>query len=151
MDDAIGFAHAAPPPPPVNWRALLLSDSSYDTSKAKSAWPRWVYREMTGLKQARGKTFDAFQAALEEQADWPAATSSGEGLKPAGLKPPRSGVRYYKDAEELLDRLTKLKSARQAGNTSAELRDEAADILDKLLDDKEIDEPLFKGLWEIFK
>ena len=61
------------------------------------------------------------------------------------------GVRYYKNAEELLDRLTKLISTRQAGNTSAELRNEAADILDKLWDDREIDEPVFKGLWEIFE
>ena len=51
----------------------------------------------------------------------------------------------------LLDRLTKLIAARQAGNTSAELRNEAADILDKLWDDREIDEPVFKGLWEIFE
>ena len=100
---------------------------------------------MTGLKQARGKRFDAFLAALEGDAR-AAATSSGEGLKP-----PRSGVRYYKNAGELLDRLTKLMSARQAGNTSAELRNEAADILDKLWDDKEIDEPVFKGLWELFE
>ena len=121
----------------------MLSDSSYDTSKAKSAWPRWVYREMTGLKQARGKRFDAFLAALEGQQ---AATSSGERLKP-----PRSGVRYYKNAGELLDRLAELISARQVGNTSAELRNEAGDILDKLRYDSDIDEPLFKGLWEIFK
>ena len=129
----------------------MLNDSSYDTSKAKSAWPRWVYREMTGLKQARGKSFDAFLAALEGQQ---AATSSGEGLKPprtAGLKPARSGVRYYRNAGELLDRLAELISARQAGNTSAELRNEAGDILDKLRGDGEIDEPVFKDLWEIFE
>ena len=167
--DAIGFANAGPP---ANWKALVLDKTtSYDASKVKSAWPKWVYREMTGSKQARGKRYEAFLAALEgqaqnpaatspgrdrryeaflaaleEQADWPAATSSGEGLKPT-----RSGVRYYKDAEELLDRLAKLKSARQAGNTSAELRNEAGDILDKLREDREIDEPLFKGLWEIFE
>ena len=105
--------------------------------------PAGVYREMTGSKQARGKRFDAFLAALEGQQ---AATSSGEGLKPA-----RSGVHYYKNAGELLDRLTKLISARQAGNTSAELRNEAGDILDKLRDDGEIDEPVFKDLWEIFE
>ena len=100
---------------------------------------------MTGLKQARGKWFDAFLAALEGDAR-AAATSSGEGLKP-----PRSGVRYYKNAGELIDRLAELKSSRQAGNTSADLRNEAADILDKLWDDREIDEPVFKDLWEIFK
>ena len=155
MDDAIGFAHAGPP---INWRTLMLSDTSYDTSKAKIAWPKWVYREMTGLKRACGKRYEAFRAALEEaaissglagreeQQAVGTTTSSGEGLKPT-----RSGVRYYKDAEELLDRLVKLKSARQAGNTSAELRNEAGDILDKLREDKEIDEPLFKGLWEIFE
>ena len=141
MDDAIGFARAGPP---ANWKALVLGDTSYDTSKANIAWPKWVYREMTGLKQARGKRYEAFLAALEEQTDWPAATSSGEGLK-------RSGVRYYKNAGELIDRLTKLISARQAGNTSAELRNEAADILDKLWDDREIDEPVFKGLCELFE
>ena len=65
--------------------------------------------------------------------------------------PARSGVRYYKNAEELLDRLAQLISARDAGNTSAELRNEAGDILDKLLDDGEIDEPVFKALWEIFE
>ena len=37
------------------------------------------------------------------------------------------------------------------GNTSAELRNEAGDILDKLRDDSEIDEPVFKDLWEIFE
>ena len=144
-DDAIGFAHAGPP---ANWRTLMLGDTSYDTSKAKSAWPRWVYREMTGYKQARGKRFDAFLAALEAAVsrDDRAATSSGEGLKPT-----RSGVRYYKNAEEILDRLAKLMSARQAGNTSAELRNEAGDILDKLRDEKEIDESVFKALWEIFE
>ena len=124
----------------------MLGDTSYDTSKANIAWPKWVYREMTGLKQARGKRYEAFLAALEEQTDWPAATSSGEGLKPA-----RSGIRYYKNVEELLDRLIKLISARDAGNTSAELRNEAGGILDKLLDDGEIDEPVFKALWEIFE
>ena len=143
MDDAIGFTHAGPP---ANWRTLMLGDTSYDTSKANIAWPKWVYREMTGLKQARGKRYEAFLAALEEQTDWPAATSSGEGLKPT-----RSGIRYYKNAGELIDQLTKLISARDAGNTSAELRNEAADILDKLWDDREIDEPVFKGLWEIFE
>ena len=123
---------------------LMLSDTtSYDMSKAKIAWPNWVYREMTGLKQARGKRYEAFLANLEGQQ---AATSSGEGLKPA-----RSGIRYYKNAEELLDRLTVLKSARQAGNTSAELRNEAGNILDRLWGDREIDEPVFKGLWEIFE
>ena len=137
-EDAIRFANAGPP---ANWKTLMLGDTSYDISKAKSAWPKWVYREMTGLKQARGKRYEAFLAVLEER---PAATSSGEGLK-------RSGIRYYKDAEELIDRLTKLMSARQAGNTSAELRNEAGDILDKLWDDREIDEPVFKDLWEIFK
>ena len=135
-DDAIGFARAGPP---ANWKTLMLSDTSYDTSKAKIAWPRWVYREMTGHRQARGKRFDAFLAA-HEAAVPTAATSSGEGLKPT-----RSGVRYYKNADELLDRLAELKSARQAGNTSAELRNEAGDILDKLRDDGEIDEPVFKG------
>ena len=122
----------------------MLGDTSYDTSKANIAWPKWVYREMTGLKQARGKRYEAFLAALEEQTDWPAATSSGEGLK-------RSGIRYYKNAEELLDRLIKLISARDAGNTSAELRNEAGDILDKFWDDGEIDEPVFKGLWKLFE
>ena len=143
MDDAIGFARAGPP---ANWKLLMLSDTtSYDTSKAKIAWPKWAYREMTGLKQARGKRYEAFLAALEgERSQSPAATSSGEGLKP-----PRSGIRYYKDAEELLDRLAELKSARQAGNTSAELRNEACDILDKLLDDGEIEKPIFKRLWEL--
>ena len=141
MDDAIGFTHAGPP---ANWRTLMLGDTSYDTSKANIAWPKWVYREMTGLKQARGKRYEAFLAALEEQTDWPAATSSGEGLK-------RSGIRYYKNAEELLVRLAKLMSARQAGNTSAELRNEASDILDIFRDDREIDEPLFKALWKIFE
>ena len=64
-DDAIGFAHAGPP---VNWEKLMLSDTtSYDTSKAKIAWPKWVYREMTGSKQARGKRYEAFLAALEGQ------------------------------------------------------------------------------------
>ena len=121
----------------------MQGDTSYDTSKARSAWPRWVYREMHRLKQARGKRFNVFLAALEGDAR-AAATSSGEGLKP-----PRSGIRYYKDAEELLDRLAELKSARQAGNTSAELRNEAGDILDKLLDDGEIDKPIFKRLWEL--
>ncbi len=140
-EDAIRIANAGPP---ANWRTLMRGDTSYDTSKARSAWPRWVYREMTGLKQARGKRFDAFLAALEGDAR-AAATSSGEGLKP-----PRSGIRYYKDAEELLDRLAELKSARQAGNTSAELRNEAGDILDKLLDDGEIDKPIFKRLWELY-
>ena len=163
MDDAIGFAHAGPP---INWRTLMLSDTSYDTSKAKIAWPKWVYREMTGLKRACGKRYEAFRAALEEaaissgrdrrhevflagreeQTDWPAATSSGEGLKPA-----RSGIRYYHNAGELLDRLAELKSARQAGNTSAELRNEAGDILDNLLDDGDIDESVFKALWGIFE
>ena len=136
--DAIGFANAGPP---ANWKTLMLGDTSYDISKARIAWPKWVYREMTGSKQAVGKRYEAFLAVLEER---PAATSSGEGLK-------RSGVRYYKNAEELIDRLTKLMSARQAGNTSAELRNEADDILDKLWDDREIDEPVFKGLWEIFE
>ena len=149
MDDAVGFARAGPP---ANWRTLMLGDTSYDISKAKIAWPRWVYREMTGLKQARGKNFDAFLAALEEQDNWPAATSSGEGLcRPAGQLRARSGIRYYKNAGELIDRLTKLISARDAGNTSAELRNEAADILDKLWDDREIDEPVFKGLCELFE
>ena len=100
---------------------------------------------MHGLKQARGKSFNVFLAAIEGDAR-AAATSSGEGLKPR-----RSGVRYYKNAGELIDRLAELKSARQAGNTSAELRNEAGDILDKLRDDSDIDEPLFEGLWEIFK
>ena len=159
-DDAIGFARAGPP---ANWKMLMLSDtSSYDTSKAKISWPKWVYREMTGLKQARGKRYEAFLATLEGQAaamspdrgrrykafpaareEQQAAKSSGEGLK-------RSGVHYYKNAGELLDRLTKLIYARQAGNTSDELRNEAGDILDKLRDDGEIDEPVFKGLWELF-
>ena len=142
LEDAIRFANAGPP---ANWKTLMLGDTSYDTSKARSAWPRWVYREMTGLKQARGKRFDAFLAALEGDAR-AAATSSGEGLKPR-----RSGVRYYKNAGELIDRLAELKSARQAGNTSDELRNEATDILDKLRDDGKIDEPVFKGLWEIFE
>ena len=108
-EDAIRFANAGPP---ANWKTLMRGDTSYDTSKARSAWPRWVYREMHGLKQARDKRFNAFPAALEGDAR-AAATSSGEGLKPR-----RSGVRYFKNAEELLDRLTKLISARQAGNTS---------------------------------
>ncbi len=155
-DDAIGFARAGPP---ANWRTLILDKAtSYDTSKAKSNWSKWVYREMTGLKQARGKRYEAFLAALDEAAissgrdrmyeaareEQQAATSSGEGLK-------RSGIRYYKNADELLDRLAELKAARQAGNTSAELRNEAGDILDKLLNDREINEPVFKGLWEIFE
>ena len=141
-EDAIRFANAGPP---ANWKMLMQGDTSYDTSKARSAWPRWVYREMHGLKQARGKRYEAFLAALEgERSQSPAATSSGEGLK-------RSGVRYYKDAEELLDRLAELKSACQAGNTSAELRNEVGDILDKLLDDGEIDERVFKDLWELFE
>ena len=155
--DAIGFANAGPP---ANWKTLMLGDTSYDISKARIAWPKWVYREMTGSKQAVGKRYEAFLAALDEQVssgrdrrheaflaareEQQAAKSTGEGLK-------RSGVRYYKNAGELLDRLTKLKSACQAGNTSAELRNEAGDILDKLLEDKEIDEPVFKGLWEIFE
>ena len=139
-EDAIGFVNAGPP---ANWKTLMRGDTSYDTSKARSVWPRWVYREMHGLKQARGKRFNAFLAALEGGA---AATSSGEGLRPR-----RSGVRYYKNAEELLDRLAELMSARQAGNTSAELRNEAGDILDKLRDDGEIDKPVFKDLWELFE
>ena len=141
-EDAIRFANAGPP---ANWKTLMQGDTSYDTSKARSAWPRWVYREMHGLKQARGKRFNAFLADLDGDAR-AAATSSGEGLKPR-----RSGVRYYKNARELIDRLVELKSARQAGNTSAELRNEAADILNKLWDDREIDEPVFKGLWELFE
>ena len=156
--DAIGFANAGPP---ANWKTLMLGDTSYDISKARIAWPKWVYREKTGSKQAVGKRYEAFLAALKEAAissgrdrrheaflaareEQQAAISTGEGLK-------RSGVRYYKDAGELLDRLTKLMSACQAGNTSAELRNEAGDILDKLLEDGEINEPVFKGLWEIFE
>ena len=155
--DAIGFANAGPP---ANWKTLMLGDTSYDISKARIAWPKWVYREMTGSKQAVGKRYEAFLAALDEQVssgrdrrheaflaareEQQAAKSTGEGLK-------RSGVRYYKNAEELLDRLVVLKSARQAGNTSAELRNEAGEILDKLRGDREIDELVFKGLWEIFE
>ena len=155
--DAIGFANAGPP---ANWKTLMLGDTSYDISKAKIAWPKWVYREMTGSKQAVGKRYEAFLAAFKEQVspgrdrryeaslaslgEQQAAKSTGEGLK-------RSGVRYYKNAGELLDRLTKLRFACQAGNTSAELRNEVGDILDKLLDDGEIDERVFKGLWELFE
>ena len=151
-DDAIGFARAGPP---ANWKTLILDKTtSYDISKARIAWPKWVYREKTGSKQAVGKRYEAFLAALDEAAissgheaareEQQAATSSGEGLK-------RSGVRYYKNAGELIDRLTMLKSVREAGNTSAELRNEVADILDKLRDDGEIDEHAFKGLWGIFE
>ena len=155
--DAIGFANAGPP---ANWKTLMLGDTSYDISKARIAWPKWVYREMTGSKQAVGKRYEAFLAALDEQVssgrdrrheaflaareEQQAAKSTGEGLK-------RSGVRYYKDAEELVDRLAELKSACQAGNTSAELRNEADDILDRLLYDGEIDEGVFKDLWELFE
>ena len=155
--DAIGFANAGPP---ANWKTLMLGDTSYDISKARIAWPKWVYREMTGSKQAVGKRYEAFLAALDEQVssgrdrrheaflaareEQQAAKSTGEGLK-------RSGVRYYKDAEELVDRLAELKSACQAGNTSAELRNEAGDILDRLLYDGEIDEGVFKDLWELFE
>ena len=156
-DDAIGFASAGPP---KNWKTLILNKTtSYDMSKAKIAWPGWVYREIVNSKRAEGERFDAFLAEVEERraaampsgrdmrreaflAAGPQAT--GEGLK-------RSGVRYYKNAGELIDRLAKLKSACQAGNTSAELRNEAGDILDKLLDDREIDELVFKGLWGLFQ
>ena len=70
--DAIGFARAGPP---ANWKTLMLGGtSSYDAPKAKIAWPKWVYRKMHGLKQARGEKFEAFLAALDEQA---AAISSG--------------------------------------------------------------------------
>ena len=70
MDDAIGFARAGPP---ANWKALVLDKTkSYDASKVKSAWSKWVYREMTGSKRACGKRYEAFRAALEE-----AAISSG--------------------------------------------------------------------------
>ena len=156
-DDAIGFASAGPP---KNWKTLILNKTtSYDMSKAKIAWPGWVYREIVNSKRAEGERFDVFLAEVEERraaampsgrdmrreaflAAGPQAT--GEGLK-------RSGVRYYKNAGELIDRLAKLKSACQAGNTSAELRNEAGDILDKLLDDREIDELVFKGLWGLFQ
>ena len=60
-EDAIRFANAGPP---ANWKTLMQGDTSYDTSKARRAWPRWVYREMHGLKQARGKKFNVFLAAL---------------------------------------------------------------------------------------
>ena len=39
-EDAIRFTNAGPP---ANWRTLMRGDTSYDTSKARSAWPRWVF------------------------------------------------------------------------------------------------------------
>ena len=36
-EDAIGFANVGPP---ANWKTLMRGDTSYDTSKARSAWPR---------------------------------------------------------------------------------------------------------------
>ena len=122
-EDPAGFAREVP----GDWDDLLLKP---ERKPNKNTWRKWVYREITGKKQATGSEWEKFNQQLIEIYG--------------------SGIKYYNNPEELLNRLEMLAGSRKAGNTSRELKNEASNILDRLLKDDEIDEDVYKELWDAF-
>lgn len=118
---------------PKDWKNLLTKPPK-SASSAKKDWSKMVYRQYTGKKQARGEGWEDFKKVLEAE-----RTKVG------------SGIKYYNNPEELFDRFEILVGTVRAGNTSRVIRNEASNILDRLLKDGDIDEELFKELWDIFK
>ena len=121
---AVDFATKVPP----NYRAFLLQKSR--SKPSIETWRKWIYREVTGEKQARGPEWERFKASFKQV---------GSG-----------GIKYYNDPDELLDRLETLVASHKVGNTSRELKNEVRNILDRLLEDDVIDEKSYKGLWDVF-
>ncbi len=149
---------------PENWRDLLMEPSSTRPTEARKEWPKWIWREYTGARQARGKKWEDFEEQVLEQQSQSSYETTGEGLstmKTAKAKHPSvskrkkearpaTETRYYKDPSELMSRLKMLASSVDAGNTSLEIINEANGILDHLFKDGEIDHNTYEGLLIIF-
>lgn len=79
-------------------------------------------------------------------------TKKSHGLSTPGPAQVRraTDIRYFKDAAELMDRLEDLAASVSAGNDSLEVVNEAAEILDRLRKDGEIDDSTFEELLRVF-
>lgn len=152
---------------PPNWRELLLAPTGARPADVDKEWAKWVWREDTGARQARGALWEKFeQDVLAAMARKPRVVhGEGVGTVRAKMAPAsqhsvrrrrqsprrtRACVRYYKGPEELMDRLQVLAASVSAGNNSLELINEASDILDRLRADGEIDDPTFEHLLRAF-
>ena len=155
--EELGTVEAARQMPP-DWNHLLLAPSTMRPREAAEEWPKWVWREWKGARQARGPEWDEFleevrgvggpPAAARARTQRPTQAYEGRGLKCRNRKPE---VRYYDDPVAMIDRLEILAQSVKAGNTSLEVRNEASSILDKLLRDDNIDDSLFEDLWKLFE
>ena len=153
---SLGAVPAAADMPP-NWRELLLTPSGIRPADAANEWSKWVWRESTGARQARGPLWAKFEEdVLALGGPRPAGArkaKKGHGLSlpaPSRCEVAATGIRYFKDAAELMDRLEVLAASVSAGNNSLEVVNEAAEILDRLRKDGEIDDPLFEELLRVF-
>lgn len=63
LKDPVGFASRIPTANVV--KALILNESS--TPNSRRNWSRWVYRELTGSKQARGPNFEIFESEVRRR------------------------------------------------------------------------------------
>lgn len=159
---SLGAVAAAAEMPP-NWRDLLSTPAGIRPVDAAKEWIRWVWRESTGARQARGPVWDAFKE--EVLAAGGPRSAGGQKKKGRGLQAARapedsddtnaatrrrSGIRYYKNASELMDRLAVLHASVSAGNSSLEVANEASEILDHLHADRDIDDQTFEGLLRWF-
>lgn len=115
---------------PPDYRTLLL-DQNIPPAHAERNWVKWVYREWSGSKHAKGKIFRQFSENVEK-------LKTGEGIK------------YYKKPEEIIFRLDKIAAAIDAGNTSDDLKQEGINILDKLLTEGTINKQDYKNVSEFF-
>ena len=153
---SLGAVPAAADMPP-NWRDLLLAPSGIRPADAAREWSKWVWRESTGARQARGPLWAKFEEDVLALGG-PRPTGARKAKKGHGLSLPApsrcevaaTGIRYFKDAAELMDRLEVLAASVSAGNNSLEVVNEAAEILDRLRKDGEIDDPLFEELLRVF-
>ena len=153
---SLGAVPAAADMPP-NWRDLLLAPSGIRPADAAREWSKWVWRESTGARQARGPLWAKFEEdVLALGGPRPAGArkaKKGHGLSlpaPSRCEVAATFIRYFKVAAELMDRLEVLAASVSAGNNSLEVVNEAAEILDRLRKDGEIDDPLFEELLRVF-
>lgn len=152
---------------PTNWRELLLHPSGSRPADVDKEWAKWVWREDTGARQARGALWEKFeQDVLAAMARKPRVVH-GEGVGTVRAKKAHASqhtvlrrrqsprrthacVRYYKGPDELMDRLQVLAASVSAGNNSLELVNEASNILDRLRTDGEIDDHTFEQLLRVY-
>lgn len=124
--------------PPEFWIEWMKRNTTYHGEKIEERWLPFVWVTFSGARTATGKEYTKFRRdVLGEPKPRPKRSGGGE-------------IKYFSSPLELMTRLETLAASFHAGNTSLELRNEAFNMLDRLLEDDQIDKDLFQDLFSLF-